>query len=198
MYVLDNETRRFGRVLHYACALIVVLCATAGYTLAYAPAVEAMSDTDLRIDELLLSVENVPVIREHHRKVSAKLAEVTARIAKVRERVPQDADAGEFLKEVTRLAGEEQLTLKNFQPGKPAAKKGYGEVEVTLSGEGSFASVCKFFDRLAKLNRLSKVKSMTLSTQDPQTEYPLEVTLVIYFGLQNPAVAEPRKEVRRG
>jgi type IV pilus assembly protein PilO len=197
MHVLDDQTRRFGRVLHYTGALVVVLCATAGYTLAYAPAVERAADTELRINELLLSVENMPVIREHHEKVSATLAEVTRRIAKVRQRVPQHADAGEFLKEVTRIAGEEQVTLKNFQPGQPASKKGYAEIEVTLLGDGSFESVCTFFDRLTKLNRLSKVKSLTISTRDPQTEYPMEVTLVIYFGLESFEV-EPRKGVRRG
>jgi Tfp pilus assembly protein PilO len=198
MYVLDSETRRFGRVLHYTGGLVLVLCATAGYTLAYGPAREAMSNTDMRINELLLSVENLPVIREHHRKVSAKLAEVSERIAKVRQRVPQHQEAGEFLKEVTRIAGEEQLKLTNFQPGAPTERSGYSEMEVTLSGEGNFASVCSFFDRLMKLNRLSKVKTMSLSARDPQTEYPLEVTLVIYFGLQHIEDANARKEVRRG
>jgi hypothetical protein len=57
-------------------------------------------------------------------------------------------------------------------------------MEVTLKGTGSFASICSFVDRLAKLRRLSKVKNLTLSAGDDSNNYPMTATLVIYFGLQ--------------
>ena len=31
---------------------------------------------------------------------------------------------------MTRIASEEQLALKDFQPGKPASRQGYAEMEV--------------------------------------------------------------------
>ena len=65
-----NETRRFGRLLHYAGVLATVVCATAGYSLVHAPTIDAIADTSARIEELMLSVQNAPVIREQHRKVS--------------------------------------------------------------------------------------------------------------------------------
>src|SRR5262245_26817647 len=195
--VLDSDLRRFGRLLHYGGVLITVLCATAGYSLLHAPTVRDIFDTSTRIEEVMLSVENAPLIREQHAKISTKLAEVERQIEDVQGRVPNEADAGQFLKEVTRIANEEKLTIKNFQPEKPADKTGYSELEVTLKGEGTFASICSFFDRLNKLSRLSKVKGLTVTSADNKTEYPMTVTLVIYFGIKGAADTES-EEVRHG
>jgi Tfp pilus assembly protein PilO len=197
MYVIDDETRRFGRLLHYTGVLATVICATAVYSLLHASTIEAIADTSLQIQEMTLSIQNAPLIREQHRKVSETLREVTNRIAGVRRRVPPDADAGAFLKEVTQLASAEQLAIKDFQPEKPTNKGGYAEMHVTLKGAGSFASICTFLDRLSKSTRLSKVKDLTLSAGDAATEYPMTATLVIYFGLRGPD-AKSAQEDRRG
>ena len=76
------------------------------------------------------SVHNGPVTREHHRIAVEKLQEVTTRIANLQRRVPRDADAGAFLKEVTQIAKSDQLAIKDFHPEKP-------EVEDRLCGDAS-------------------------------------------------------------
>jgi Tfp pilus assembly protein PilO len=164
--------------------LATVVCATIGYSFLHAPALHKIAETSARIDDLLASVHNGPVTREHHRIAVEKLHEVTTRIANLQRRVPRDADAGAFLKEVTQLAGAGQLAIKDFHPEKPELKAGYGEMQVTLKGQGSFGSICAFIDRLTKLTRLSKIKDLTLSIGDSATEYPMTATLVIYFGLR--------------
>jgi Tfp pilus assembly protein PilO len=150
-----------------------------------------------RIEELTLSLQNAPVVREQHQKVSNKLREVATRIADVQQRVPPDANAGEFLKQVTQLASAENVAIKDFSPGQPQSKGSYAEMEVTLSGSGSFASICSFVDRLARLKRLSKVKNLTLSASDDPNNYPMTATLVIYFGLKGKDV-QATEEGRRG
>jgi Tfp pilus assembly protein PilO len=197
MHVLDDETRRFGRVLHYAGVLATALCATAGYSLLHVPTMHAIAETSLRIEEVLLSVQNAPIIREQHQKVSATLEDVTSRIAEVQRRVPREADAGVFLKEITQIAGAEQLAIKDFQPEQPSLKSGYAELAVTVKGQGSFAGICTFVDRLNKLKRLSKVKDLTVSAAEDSTDYPMTATLLIYFALQNDK-AKPAQEDRRG
>src|SRR5689334_18631587 len=119
MYVIDPETRRFGRLLHYAGALVTVVVATIGYSYLHAPAVRQIAETSAKIDDLLLSVQNAPAMREQHRIESEKLKKVSNRIANLQRRVPQDANHVEFLKEVTQIASAGQLVIKGFQPGKP-------------------------------------------------------------------------------
>ena len=184
MQVIDEQTQRFGRLLHYAGVLIMVVCTTAGYSFLHAPAVHAITETSNRIDELMLSVQNAPVIREQHRIVSAKLLDVTTQIANVQRRVPQDADDAKFLTQVSELAAAEKLAIKDFHPENPESKNGYAELQVTLKGAGSFDSICTFMDRLNKLARLSKIKDLTLTSDTDTSEYPMTATLVIYFGLR--------------
>jgi Tfp pilus assembly protein PilO len=197
MYVIDDETRRFGRVLHYAGLLVTLLCATAMYSWLHKPTMHAIAETSIRIEEVLLSVQNAPLIRDQHEKASATLDDVTARIADVQRRVPSEADAGSFLKEVTKIASDEAIAIKDFQPEKPALKGGYAELAVTLKGQGSFAGICTFVDRLNKLKRLSKVKDLRVSAADGTTDYPMTATLLIYFALQGDS-AKPAQEDRRG
>ena len=159
MHVIDEETRRFGRLLHYAGLLIAVVCALAGYSFLHAPAVHSIAEVSAQIDEVMQSVQNAAVIRQQHQVVSDKLEEVTTRIANVKHRVPQDADAGEFLKQVTQLAGAEKLSIKDFHPEKPEARSGYAEMQVTLKGDGSFRSICIFMD--ASTNWRDSQKSKT-------------------------------------
>jgi Tfp pilus assembly protein PilO len=197
MSVIDEETRRFGRLLHYAGLLVTVVCATAGYSLLHAPAIDSIADTAARIDEVVQSVQNAPVIREQHRIVSAKLQEVTTRIANVQARVPQGADDGEFLNQVTQLAQKEKLAINDFHHEKAEVKNGYAEMQVSVHALGSFNSICAFIDGLNKLARLSKVKDLTLSAEDTGAEYPMTATLVIYFALTGDD-AEPVQEARSG
>ena len=197
MQIIDNETRRFGRLLHYAGILTTVVCAAVGYSLVHAPVILAIAETSERIDELTLSVKNSAVIRQQHGKVSNKLHEVTTRIANVQRRVPRNSEESAFLREMEELARAQQLVIKNYQPEKPETRDGYAEMRVTLKGSGSYAGICTFFSELAKLTRLSKVKDLTLSAGDGGTEYPMTATLVIYFGLRGKD-ARPAEEGSRG
>jgi Tfp pilus assembly protein PilO len=200
MPIFDEELRRFGRLLHYAGLLATVLCAVAGYSLVHAPSIDAIANTSARIMELQMLIQNAPVMRIQHRTATDKLGEVTTRISEVQSRVPLDADAGEFLKQVTQLASAEQFAIKDFTPDKPQDRNGYAEMQVTLKGNGSYASICRFLDRLSKLKRLSKVKDLTLSAEGDANEYPMTATLVIYFGLRGKeaGAAQPPQEDHRG
>jgi Tfp pilus assembly protein PilO len=197
MHVIDDDTRRFGRLLHYAGLLATILCATLGYSLVHAPTIHSVSDISVRIEEVLLSAQNAPLIRQQHRLVSQMLRDVTTQIAEIQRRVPRDAEAADFLKEVTQIASAERLAIKDFQPDKPVSKAGYAEMRVTLKGQGSFASVCTFIERLNKLKRLSKVEDLTLSASDSSTDYPMTATLVISFALQGNDL-KAAQEDRRG
>jgi hypothetical protein len=49
-----------------------------------------------------------------------------------------------------------------------------------LDGKGSFRSICAFFDRLSKIQRLSKVKDLSVSVDPQSDDYPMKATIVIY------------------
>jgi len=195
--VLDPETLRFGWLLHGAGFIVVLVCGAIGYTVFYERAEGSIAETRASIQELKLAVQNAPVIRRTHEELTQRLDDLKEGMVALQQRVPQEADAGKFLKEITIIAHDEALEISNFQPDKATGRQGFTEMEVTLTAQGDFASICKFFDRLNKLSRLSKVKSLNISASGAEEKLPMSATLVIYFGIRGADKAEA-EEVQRG
>jgi len=196
--VFDTETLRFGRLLHYAGIAVVLVCGAAGYSRLYTPVDESIFDAVLKIDELKASQKNATAIRAEHQRLSSRLEEIGARFAALQQRVPEHADAGSFLKFVSEIARDEKLGISNFQPATPVEGDGFTSMEVVLDGKGSFAGICSFFDRLSKIQRLSKVKDVSISVDRQSDVYPMKATIVIYFALRGGTATPSGQEVKRG
>ena len=196
-YILDEQIRRFGRLLHYTGLLATVVGLAVSYSMLHMPIYREQEQTLAKIEELKLSVQNASAIREQHQKVSDRLATAKERITAVQRRVPREADSGQFFDDVSQIAVEERLSIKDYSPAKPVFKDGFAQLEVTLTGRGSYASICSFFDRVSNLTRLSKLENLTLSASGSAAEYPMTATLIIYFGLRGKD-AKTAKEEKRG
>jgi Tfp pilus assembly protein PilO len=181
--VLDAETVRFGRLLHYAGVGIALLCGAAAYACLFTPIEQDIFNVSVRIDELTESSHNASAINTEHEKLSGRLKDIQARYAALQGRVPGSAESGSFLKCVSDIARQQNLAISEFQPARSSEGDGYTAMEVMLNGRGSFASICSFFDQLSKVTRLSKVKDVSVTIGDDSKEYPVKATLVIYFGL---------------
>jgi type IV pilus assembly protein PilO len=196
--VIDDETHLFGRLLHYAGLAIVLVVGAVAYHLFYTPVEARILEAEMKIDELQVAGANTSAIRAEHGRLSGQLREINARFAALTQRVPLNAETSSFLKHVSEIAREAQLEISSFQPAQSENTNGYTTMEVMLDGRGSYASICSFFERLSKLQRLSKVKDLTVSVDPQADKYPMQVTILIYFGLENVTTANAREEVRRG
>ena len=185
-----------GRLLHYSGLLMAVVCDAVAYELVVMPAKEKLGKQEMRINELRELLKNGPSAQRQHKQLSERIAAVQDRITALQLRVPEGPDEALFLKQVSEIAEQEDFTVSNFRPQKPLAREGYSEVQIAITGGGSYASICKFLDQLASSQRLAKVKDLEIRTGATKGSYPLEATLVIYFGLsREPATGQ---EVRRG
>mgnify|MGYP001224270304 CR=1 FL=1 len=196
--VFDPQTLQFGRLLHYAGMAVVLICGAAAYHWLYTPVHANVFEAQVQLDELAQSGRNADAIRREHARLSSRLEEIEGRYAALQRRVPIGAEAGAFLKDVSQIAQEEQLEIGNFQPANSVEGEGYMAMEVMLDGEGSFAAICSFFDRLSKIQRLSKVRRLSVKV-DPHLEtYPMQATIVIYFGLKAQRADAGQKGAGRG
>jgi Tfp pilus assembly protein PilO len=195
--VLDAETVRFGRLLHYAGLGIALLCGAGAYACLFTPIEQDIFNVSVRMDELTESARNALAINTEHEKLSGHLKAIQARYAALQSRVPASAESGSFLKYVSDIARQQNLAISEFQPARSTEGDGYTAMEVILNGRGSFASICSFFDQLSKVSRLSKVKDISVAISDDTNEYPLKATLVIYFGLTDKR-SDKTKEGGRG
>ena len=196
--VLDEQTLQFGRLLHYAGFAVALVSGAIAYASLYTPVEVHICDVEMQIDELTQSKQNAAAILREHQRLSKRLQGIATRYAALQRRVPENAEAGSFLRDVSEIARDEKLTINNFQPAHSVAGDGYTAMEVMLNGKGSFASICSFLDRLSKITRLSIVKDITISTDDWSGDYPMKATLIIYFGLQSDRGATAQTGVARG
>lgn len=139
--ILDDETLRFGRLLHYAGLAIVLLAGAAAYNWLYVPVEKSILAAAMNIDELVVSGQNVDAIRRKHASLSSQLRDIEARYSALEQRVPLNAEAGSFLKHVSEIAHQEQLVISNFQPLQPVDGNGFTAMEVMLDGKGNFKSI---------------------------------------------------------
>jgi Tfp pilus assembly protein PilO len=195
--VVDQQTLQFGRLLHYAGLAVVLVAGAMLYSWHYTPLESAILETQMQIEDLEIMARNAPAIRREHSRLTDHLQEIEKRYAALEARVPISAEAGSFLKHVSEIAREEQLEISNFQPAQSIHGNGYTAMEVMLDGKGTFESICSFFQRLAAIQRLSKVKDLTVSVDPQSADYPMKATIVIYFGLKSEETAAAG-EVSRG
>jgi Tfp pilus assembly protein PilO len=194
----DDETLRFGRLLHYAGLAIVLVTSALAYHWFYSPVEADILDAEMKIDALDVAKNNFNVILREHDRLTSHLQEIEARYAALEERVPINAEAGGFLKHISEIAGEEHLEISNYQPADVTIPgNGYAAMEVMLDAKGNYQSICRFFDRLSKIQRLSKVKDLSVSVDPLSDDYPLKATIIIYFGLKG-EIDRAGEEVKRG
>jgi Tfp pilus assembly protein PilO len=195
----DDETLRFGRLLHYAGLAIVLVTVALAYQWFYSPVEAEILDAAMQIDALDVAQKNAGVILHEHERLTSHLQEIEARYSALEQRVPLNAEAGSFLKHISELADEEQLEISNYQPADVMMPgNGYAAMEVMLDGKGNFHSICRFFDRLSKIQRLSKVKDLSVSVDPLSEAYPMKATIIIYFGLKGEIDKANAGEVTRG
>ncbi len=195
--VLDQETLQFGRLLHFAGLAVVLICGAVAYNWCYAPVAMRIVETEMKIDDLIVSRQNAEAIRHEHARLSSHLQDIEARYAALEQRVPLNAEAGSFLKQVSEIARKESLIISNFQPAQSISGDGFTSLEVMLDGKGTFASICSFFARLSSIQRLSKVKDLSVGIGSQSEGYPMKATIVIYYGLEDDDPA-PTGEMSRG
>jgi Tfp pilus assembly protein PilO len=196
--VFNQEMLRFGRLLHYAGLAIVLVVGAASYNWFYVPVETSILDAEMKIEELAAARQNSVAIRRKYASLAEQLKDIQARYAALEQRVPLSAEAGNFLKHVSEIASEEKLVISNFQPAQSVPGDGFTAMEVMLDGNGSFHSICSFFDRLSKIQRLSKVKDLSVTAEPRSDHYPMKATIVIYFGLQDEDADSSVQEVHRG
>ena len=128
-------------------------------------------------------LETEPQAELANRELKQELADMEDRFSSVTARIPAEAGESDFLAQLSELAQQSRLAIRDYRPGISAHKEEHSEMEVDLSAEGNYTAICRFLAGLGTLSRLSRITELEISepaTDEPET-YPIEMTLRIYF-----------------
>jgi Tfp pilus assembly protein PilO len=95
---------------------------------------------------------------------------------------PRQPQIGEFIRDMTTISQQLSLKTWNYKPAAPKRSDGYFELPILMSFQGDFMNVATFLRQVEKLERLTRVKRLTLKNRDPRTgTVDVEMAMNIYF-----------------
>lgn len=176
-------------------AAICVALLVGFYILVHRPLNSREQNQKQRIAHLqqLLAVDSN--VHAAHRQLRREADELNAQIATIRERIPVSPLEETFLSHTNNIAKEEQLAIGNFRRAKTKDFPDYSEVDVVISGQGSYASICRFLYRVSRLERLSTVRQLSIESNPGSNEYPFEVIYSLQFGMHTDVEPEQKDGV---
>jgi Tfp pilus assembly protein PilO len=142
-----------------------------------------------RLETLL---ETAGDLRHDHVRLRNELNELEQRAEMIRQRIPDQPREAAFLQQVAEAAKERGLTIRDYQRGGVTVTETHSELEIRLTGEGDYASICGFFEDIALLPRVATVRRMTVSAPRGKEVYPLDMTLTLFFGARALETGETR------
>ena len=182
-----HELQMLGWLLHGAGLLVVL----AGGLLAYLALIRPLQIQERECRErtaqldVLLQLE--PQVKAEHERLETSLAVISTRSTAVRQRIPDKEGVAEFLGSISQIANMEHVKIRETKQGEVARANNCSRRALHLSLEGDYRGICGFLAGLAKLPRVTSVTKLDLSVGASQKKYPVEMTVVLYFGLTDPA-----------
>jgi Tfp pilus assembly protein PilO len=135
-----------------------------------------------RISQLDAMLAQSTKVQADHRNLNAELASLKESVAETQRRLPKELHEHEFLDQVREIASSTGIELGEYQLGIVQELASYSKAELSFQCFGSFASICRFLDKIDHLTRITEISRLQIESTDNFNRYPVEVTFVLYFG----------------
>lgn len=175
------DSRATAWAVHGVGAGVLILGAAVAYFLVVAPRHIAFTRNETQRKSLSALMQRASAIRNDFENLREALEEQRSKQKEFQERLPTEPQEAEFLAQAARLARSVDLAIREYRPGKTIQRENYSELEIELSCEGSYESVCRFLAGLPQLPRLSSLTGLELESRAEQSAYPIRLKLSAYF-----------------
>lgn len=183
--VLSWSMHGLGAAL--ACAIVV-----AAGLVGYRPLDAQLAACARQTGELEAVLQNRNHIRAEHARLEKELAATRERSAELIQRIPDQPQEADFLAQLSQLADDSSLKIREYRPGVITPKTSYAAMRVDLICEGEYESICKFLDGLAGLPRHSTLVYIEIATSPQKELYSVELSLELYVAMAGQSDAEKR------
>lgn len=133
----------------------------------------------IKVDSEIVRQE-VELIAEWE-NTESELLTLKQRLEELKAQIPNGPEESRFLAQLSKLAEEAELGIRNFRPGPAEDSNDVKRIRVKLSGVGSYECLCRFLDGLQSLPRLTHVTTLKIDPADSDGQYPVDMELSIFF-----------------
>lgn len=182
----DRQLMTLGWLVHLG-GLLTLVVGGAAYQLFISNLIAQRQTTNAEeIARLETLLENERDTGRELARIQAELGRLEASAEAARRRIPETPEEAEFLAQISAAANEKGLQIQDFTRGAVTVLPTHSQLQIRLTGEGDFSSICGFFDEMANFSRVATVSMMSLSVPANSEIYPLDMTLTLYFGARVP------------
>jgi Tfp pilus assembly protein PilO len=186
---LMRQIQMYTRI-QWILGVSLVLAIGLFYLAVYRPQAEQLTDLDRQMEFKKLELASDRSQTDRLPKVTIELAALKRRLAGFKQ-LPADPQFGQFIHDIYEISQSSALQKFNDEPGTPRRRALFSEQPVMLSFEGSFPSVFQFISRLEDMQRLTRLRDVTIRVSDDHMGLvEVKLTVNIYFADAAPAVTE--------
>jgi len=123
-----------------------------------------------------------------------EIAELEKRLALLKDRLPSEKETPTLYRAVSTAAEQSGLGVALFQPKPSVPKDVVSEIPITITAQGSYHQLAKFFERVASLPRVVTVndfKMTGLAKSKDSVKADLTLATYMYRTLPPPPPAKP-------
>lgn len=146
-----------------------------------------------RLADELESLESLAAqsdeIMATNKRLREDLARMESQLTSMLERIPESPREADFLAQISELADDVGLQIVDYRPGTISELSKYNRMQVNLTSRGSYASICRFLNRLSRMSRLCRVTKLVIDAKQQEPPYRVEMTLAVYFAPREKLVA---------
>jgi type IV pilus assembly protein PilO len=111
-----------------------------------------------------------------------EIVELEKRLVLLQDRLPSEKETPTLYRALSSAAEQAGLGVSLFQPREARAKDVVSEIPITLSAEGNYHQLAKFFERVAGLPRVVTVNDFKMSgLAKAKTSMRADMTLATYM-----------------
>ncbi|HUB24468.1 MAG TPA: type 4a pilus biogenesis protein PilO [Tepidisphaeraceae bacterium] len=131
----------------------------------YRPQSQRLEDVEREVAQRHLELANDRTKTNRLPKVANELAELKARLANFKQ-LPPEPELGQFIHNIDSLSRKAGLPEPTVVPGETVTDELYSEQPIQLSFHGDFLSVFNFIHQVEDMERLTRVRDVTMHSID--------------------------------
>lgn len=181
MKTLRNQAGRYGTI-QWAMGLLALMLLALFFFVTILPANRrrAASAEATRMQRAQLVANQKEA--EQLAAVKEEVKQLKSRLTGLDKKLPKRPDTDQFGRDITQVSENCSLKKVNMQVGAPRRTELFSEMPIGLNFNGDFTSVMEFLRQTEELQRLTRVRSLTIKSRDPaKGQVEVDVAMNIYF-----------------
>ncbi len=160
------------------------------------PAQEELGKKIVQNDKVLIQLHEKRRIANDLPRFKAEYEKMQQQLDLALNELPNKSEIPSLLSNISGLAKDNGLEVKQFKPGKEVPQGFYAKVPVSLKLTGSYHEMALFCQAVSNLDRIVNVENIALGkakTTDGQTLLAIDCSVVTYRFIENPPAASSKK-----